>query len=257
MNWKKNLIGLFILVPMAMNAQENPGKRQLKLKHAEPLYVDLIRDLGARKGEKEWNMGWGMKNEKTYTLHSGFVEYEFCPWNRLGLEVEVPFSFYQAKMEKEKPLQAIHGIRLAAQYTFFVKGKQRLSAAFGYIYEMEMPFSRGHSHSPFLVVAKRWGTSFHSLLYTGPVFHYASLHRDPAFQVNASFHYAPDDGTAFFGLEVNEVIGNSSHSLLLRPQVKVKLSGSSSLGIAGSIPLIAEEGVGFLLRFIYESSRKK
>ena len=28
-----------------------------KVLHAEPFYIDLIRDLGARKGEKEWNVG--------------------------------------------------------------------------------------------------------------------------------------------------------------------------------------------------------
>lgn len=32
----------------------------LKLLHAEPLFIDLIRDLGARKGEKEWNFGLGL-----------------------------------------------------------------------------------------------------------------------------------------------------------------------------------------------------
>ena len=28
-----------------------------KISHAEPLYLDLVRDLGARKGEREWNVG--------------------------------------------------------------------------------------------------------------------------------------------------------------------------------------------------------
>ena len=31
--------------------------KPLKVDHAEPLYVDLIRDLGPHKGEKEWNIG--------------------------------------------------------------------------------------------------------------------------------------------------------------------------------------------------------
>ena len=31
-----------------------------KVLHAEPLYIDLIRDLGARKGEKEWNESLGL-----------------------------------------------------------------------------------------------------------------------------------------------------------------------------------------------------
>ena len=30
-------------------------KKPDKVLHAEPLYIDLIRDLGARKGEKEYN----------------------------------------------------------------------------------------------------------------------------------------------------------------------------------------------------------
>src|SRR5690606_7121157 len=35
-------------------------KTPAKNLHAEPLYIDLIRDLGARKGEKEWNIGMGI-----------------------------------------------------------------------------------------------------------------------------------------------------------------------------------------------------
>lgn len=42
-----------------------------KVLHAEPLFIDLIRDLGARKGEKEWNVGLGLtdKMPTTNTLH--------------------------------------------------------------------------------------------------------------------------------------------------------------------------------------------
>ena len=29
----------------------------VKVHHIEPLYIDLVRDLGARKGEKELNIG--------------------------------------------------------------------------------------------------------------------------------------------------------------------------------------------------------
>ncbi|HAI17051.1 MAG TPA: phosphoribosylformylglycinamidine synthase, partial [Xanthomarina gelatinilytica] len=38
-------------------AEVEESKEPLKILHAEPLYIDLIRDLGARKGEKEWNIG--------------------------------------------------------------------------------------------------------------------------------------------------------------------------------------------------------
>lgn len=41
--------------------EEAPGKH--KVLHAEPLYIDLIRDLGARKGEREWNVGLGMTDK--------------------------------------------------------------------------------------------------------------------------------------------------------------------------------------------------
>lgn len=44
---------------------ENPKLRP-KILHAEPLYIDLIRDLGARKGEKEWNVGFGLADANTY-----------------------------------------------------------------------------------------------------------------------------------------------------------------------------------------------
>ncbi len=38
-----------------------------KVLHAEPLFIDLIRDLGARKGEREWNIGFGMTDNHTNT----------------------------------------------------------------------------------------------------------------------------------------------------------------------------------------------
>ena len=37
-----------------------------KVSHAEPLYLDLVRDLGARKGEKELNVGAEFINTNEY-----------------------------------------------------------------------------------------------------------------------------------------------------------------------------------------------
>jgi len=48
----------------------------LKLLHAEPLYIDLIRDLGARKGEKEWNVGLGLTDNQNFDAYEALVEYE-------------------------------------------------------------------------------------------------------------------------------------------------------------------------------------
>ena len=39
-------------------AETEKIKGRDKVLHAEPLFIDLIRDLGARKGEREWNIGF-------------------------------------------------------------------------------------------------------------------------------------------------------------------------------------------------------
>src|SRR5688572_25810465 len=69
-------------------------KLPAKVLHAEPLYIDLIRDLGARKGEHEWNIGLGITDNLKYDTYQTLIEYEFAPIDRLGLEIEVPFTFY-------------------------------------------------------------------------------------------------------------------------------------------------------------------
>ncbi len=74
--------------------QEVESKQPDKVLHAEPLFIDLIRDLGARKGEKEWNVGLGIADNINYDKYTALVEYEWAPINRLGLEVELPFSIY-------------------------------------------------------------------------------------------------------------------------------------------------------------------
>lgn len=58
-----------------------------KVLHAEPLYIDLIRDLGARKGEREWNVGLGLTDRLQFDSYEALIEYEWAPINRLGLEV--------------------------------------------------------------------------------------------------------------------------------------------------------------------------
>lgn len=73
--------------------EEDPNL-PVKLHHAEPLYIDLIRDLGARKGEKEWNIGGGMREVDGYYRFTPFIEYEWAVADRLGLEIELPFTFY-------------------------------------------------------------------------------------------------------------------------------------------------------------------
>ena len=86
------LSGLCILGAMlstiATSSAQTQNELPPKVRHAEPLYLDLVRDLGARKGEKEINVGIDFMNVRNYNQHVILAEYEFAPINRLGLEVE-------------------------------------------------------------------------------------------------------------------------------------------------------------------------
>lgn len=77
---KTPLTLLTVLAISGLHAQEidslETSKKPAKVLHAEPLYVDLIRDLGTRKGEKEWNVGLGLKNNNTFDKYTALVEYE-------------------------------------------------------------------------------------------------------------------------------------------------------------------------------------
>jgi hypothetical protein len=72
---------------------ENPNNETTdKVLHAEPLYIDLIRDLGARAGELEVNLGYGVQDKREFAKFEYLAEIEWAPINRLGIELELPFS---------------------------------------------------------------------------------------------------------------------------------------------------------------------
>lgn len=240
-----------------------PGKP--KVLHAEPLFIDLIRDLGARKGEKEWNVGFGMTDKGAYNQYTALVEYEFAPVNRLGLEFELPFSIYlqNGKARDSVPKTKLNSIKVASQYTFWVSDKKQTSLALGMIYEMEFnEFSRyreaqlfrNHLYNPFIVAAKRWGQNFHTLIYTGPF-----LHAPSSFAVldkwafNANIHYMISGTRNFLGLEMNQDFGRDYRKTVLRPQIRVGITDRLLVGIVSGIPLRAkDERLSSFLRIIYE-----
>lgn len=252
---RNTIIALFLfLAAFSANAQQSkdtvvlPAK-PLKLSHAEPLYIDLIRDLGARKGEKEINVGFGMNDDKQYVSYNGFVEYEFAVANRLGLEVEVPFEMYQHNHKDGVvlPDNRIEGVKLATQYTFLVSEKYQTSMAVGYIQEFEFSsFSdMGHSgklfegtlYSPIFIAAKRWTPNIHTLLYAGPVTEqfFETNTWETTLQVNANLHYVFHGGY-FIGLETNMEFSDEKPSFVFRPQLKVPFSKKVSLGVLAGIP---------------------
>jgi len=249
---------------------ENPKLRP-KILHAEPLYIDLIRDLGARKGEKEWNVGFGLADANTYDKYTALVEYEWAPIDRLGLEIELPFSFYYPLAnDVQAPNSKLNGLKLAAQYSFLVSEKHKTSLAIGYIHEFEMTefknydndrFFKGNLYNPFFVAAKRWGDNFHTLLYTGPVFehnfHENSWHTN--YQINSNFHYMISGTRNFIGIEFNKEINhNNDFDMTIRPQMRVGIADNLMVGIVTGIPVNREnERFSSFLRLIYEPSHNK
>lgn len=249
---------------------ENPKLRP-KVLHAEPLYIDLIRDLGARKGEKEWNVGFGLTDANSYDKYTALVEYEWAPIDRLGLEIELPFSFYYPLAnDVQAPKSKLNGLKLAAQYSFLVSEKHKTSLAIGYIHEFEMTefknydsdrFFKGNLYNPFFVVAKRWGDNFHTLLYTGPVFEHNfqenSWHTN--YQINSNFHYMIPGTRNFIGIEFNKEINhNNDFDMTIRPQMRVGIADNLMIGIVTGIPVNREnERFSSFLRLIYEPSHGK
>ena len=73
-----------------------------------------MHNLGARKGEREWNVGLGLVDRNRFDQYEALVEYEWAPANRLGLEVEVPLTFYPAN-GTNTPSNRIEGLKTVAE----------------------------------------------------------------------------------------------------------------------------------------------
>ncbi len=237
-----------------------------KVLHAEPLYVDLIRDLGARKGEKEWNLGFGLTDNLKFDSYQGLIEYEWAPIDRLGLEVELPFTFYTPVNGTEKeivPSNQLNSIKIAAQWSFFVDESIATSMAVGYINEFELsdfrnfgaPLIKGNVYNPFLVVAKRWGNNIHSLLYTGPMIeqHFSSNEFHTSYDINSSFHYMIPGTRNFIGVEYNKKITDKDFDMTIRPQMRLGIADNLLIGIVMGIPVNREnERLSSFGRLIWE-----
>ncbi len=279
-------MGIFLGALTSLNAQTENEERERsdslyidafentnnpdKVLHAEPLYIDLIRDLGARKGEKEWNVGMGLSDNGDYDKYTALIEYEWAPIDRLGLEVELPFSlFYATNGQKNAPGSRLNSLKCAAQYTFFVSEKRKTSVAFGYIHELEMTEFKsygksnvftGNIYNPFLVAAKRFGNNFHTLLYTGPQWlnHFRNQTSEFHWQINSNVHYMISGTRNFVGIEFNKVIRDRDFDLVIRPQMKVGVAENFMVGIVAGIPASKRnERLSTFLRLIYEPGHKK
>jgi hypothetical protein len=242
-----------------------------KVLHAEPLYIDLIRDLGARKGEKEWNIGIGLTDNLRFDSYEALIEYEWAPIDRLGLEVELPFTFYSPLDGTKKdsiPSNQLNSLKIAAQWSFFVNEQIATSMAIGYINEFELsdfrnfgkPFINGNVYNPFFVVAKRWGNNFHTLIYTGPMveqrFETNKFHT--TYDINTNFHYMISGTRNFIGVELNKIIDAGDFDMTIRPQMRLGIVDNLMIGIVAGIPVVREnERFSSFLRLIWEPEHKQ
>ncbi|QCR21228.1 HAEPLYID family protein [Pontibacter sp. SGAir0037] len=248
--------------------------RPVKLEHAEPLYIDLIRDLGAHKGEKEWNIGAGMTDNLTYDRYNFLVEYEWAPIDRLGLEIEVPFSLYSRNVKDRNPAtnqpsDRIESLKLAAQYTFLVAPQINTSLALGKITEFEFTdidkiredrLFKGILFNPFFVAAKRWGSDFHTLIYTGPRLfrHFGHSGIETEYEINTSFHYMIPHSRNFVGIEFNKEFVHGRFDMVMRPQMRLVIHENLMVGIVSGIPISREnERLSSFVRLIYEPGSRK
>lgn len=246
--------------------------QKAKINHAEPLYIDLIRDLGARKGEREWNVGLGMTDKFVHDKYIALVEYEWAVADRIGLEVELPFSVYlpnKTGMEQTRPSDRLESIKTAVQWTFLVNPKAGLSMALGTINELLIQdFNRltkdqlitGNVINPFLVVAKRIGTDWHSLAYAGPKFsnNFKTGDWQNSLEVNTNFHYVIPGTRNFVGIEFNKSFSSGEFDMVIRPQMRLVIHESLMVGIVPGIPVSKEsERLSSFLRLIYEPKHKK
>lgn len=246
--------------------QEKEGPA--KVLHAEPLYIDLIRDLGARKGEKEWNLGFGITDNENFDEYLALVEYEWAPIDRLGLEVELPFSIYSKNGNGFAPSSKLNSLKLAGQYTFYVSEKHKTSLAIGYIHEFEMTNFKSYSsdrlftgnlYNPFFVAAKRWGNNYHSLIYTGPAtfHHFADNSTHTTWQINTNLHYMIPGTRNFVGVEFNKELTKNDFDMIIRPQMRVGIADNLLVGIVTGIPISREnQRFSSFLRLIYEPPHK-
>jgi hypothetical protein len=243
-----------------------------KVLHAEPLFIDLIRDLGARKGEQEWNIGAGITDNNTYDSYDALIEYEFAPINRLGVEFELPFTFYFANPNdtmKNKPSSKLNGIKAALQWSFYVSEKNSTSLAIGYLNEFTLPAFdnytnglsiNGNIYNPFFVAAKRWGNNLHTLIYTGPEFdqHFDSHKTTTKFTFNTNIHYMISGTRNFIGAEFNKEFLKNDFDMTIRPQMRLGIAENLLVGIVAGIPIKREnQRLSTFIRLIYEPKHIK
>lgn len=236
-----------------------------KVHHVEPLFIDLVRDLGARKGEKELNIGSDFINTNDFREYAVLAEYEFAPIDRLGLEIETDFTFFDGtNPQSGAPKNKLDKLMLSAQYSFLVSTKHRATLALGYAHEFKLTdfasygkdqLVEGMVYKPFFVAAKRLGENFHALVLTGPMISSDFIvdRTEVDWQINTSFHYGIPNSENVIGVEFNKAVVNGLFEMTMRPQVKLQMDEALAIGVVAGFPIDDKEGrFSSFFRIIYE-----
>lgn len=249
------------------------SRRQARTRQSAPCgtaFYRLDTRPWCKKGRKRVERRIGINRQNAYDKYTALVEYEWAPINRLGLEVELPFSFYYPiNGNTTAPGSKLNSLKLAAQYSFFVSEKRKTSLAIGYIQEFELTeFTKygddkllaGNIYNPFFVAAKRWTNNLHTLLYSGPaiVHHSSDKSTHTTWQINSNFHYMITGTRNFIGVEFNKELNKRDFDMTIRPQMRVGIADNLLVGIVTGVPISREsERFGTFLRLIYEPGHKK
>lgn len=251
--WKSIFLSCSLFFSSTLLAQENRNLPD-KVHHAEPLYNDLVRDLGARKGEKEFNLGADIKRTSLKDNFEYLMEYEFAPIDRLGLEVETDFAYAKSRIANVTSTNQLERLRLSSQYSFYVSKKKATTLAVGYTQIFNF-VKGGTAFNPFFIAAKNWQRHWHTLIYTGPeiAYQYATSKTAMNWQINTSFHYTVPNTDHFVGVEINQEISSEGIHTVLHPQIKLGLSKKLAIGMAIGLPIGgAENRLSSFLRIIYQ-----
>jgi hypothetical protein len=187
------------------------------------------------------------------------------------LEIEVPFTFYSPQNGTSRdsiPSDRMESLKLAAQWSFYVNEKISTSMALGYINEFEFsdfrsfgnPLIKGNLFNPFFVVAKRWGSNFHTLIYTGPMIerNFNTRETHSTYELNTNVHYMIIGTRNFIGIEFNKSFAPGDFDMTIRPQMRLGISDDFMIGIVAGIPVDREnQRLSSFLRVIWEPGHRK
>lgn len=256
---------LFLLFFVSGTILQAQNKQLPKVHHAEPLYLDLVRDLGARKGEKELNVGMEFSKNNNYNEFIYLTEYEFAPVDRLGLEVEADFSFYNnRKNEAKKMNNELEALRFSSQYSFYVSEKSQTTLAVGYSQILDFNDFKnfddkqivvGTNYNPFFIAAKRWGNNWHTLLFFSPILEESFEHDEwgMRWEFNSSIYYNLPGTGHYVGLEFNEALEHDEFSMVIHPEVKLKVNEQLAVGLVNGFSVNHHsENFSLFGRLIYE-----